>query len=517
MTSYRIGVDVGGTNTDAVLMEGRDLIAKTKQPTSEDVTTGILDALKAVIADAPSDATIEAVMLGTTHFTNALLEHYDLSKTAVLRLCLPSTDLLPPLVDWPDDLRRAIGNTHHMVPGGHEFDGQEISPFDESAIVEAVQKMRSSGVEAVAISGVFSTVSYDHELRTADIIKREAPKLAISLSHEIGRVGLLERENAAALNACLTNMARYTVEAIEQALKASGIDAPLFLSQNDGTLMEADFAARYPVLTIASGPTNSMRGAAFLSGIQDGIVVDIGGTSTDVGALVAGFPREASVAVDIANVRTNFRMPDVVSIALGGGSAIDLHNMTIGPASVGYRLKEMGVSFGGDVLTATDVAIAGGLGRVEGAVILADLTFDQLTYCLRMIKSMVEETIDRVKLSQGDVPVILVGGGSMLVPNTLLGASEVVRPEHAEVANAIGAAIAQVGGQIEKVFSLEGMDRREALDSARKEAIEKAIDAGADPKSVEIVEIEEIPLTYLPSNAVRIRAKAVGNLSLSEQ
>ena len=86
--------------------------------------------------------------------------------------------------------------------------------------------------------------------------------------------------------------------------------------------MSADFAEQYPVLTFASGPTNSMRGAAFLSGLKDAMVVDVGGTTSDVGALTHGFPREASVAVEIGGVRTNFRMPDVYSFGLGGGSLV---------------------------------------------------------------------------------------------------------------------------------------------------------------------------------------------------
>jgi len=117
-----------------------------------------------------------------------------------------------------------------------------------------------------------------------------------------------------------------------------------------------------------------------------------------------------------------------------------------------------------------------------------------------------------VKISAQPVPVVLVGGGSILVRNSFDGASNVLRPSNAEVANAIGAAISQVGGQVEKVYSLTDMSRDEALDLAKDEATQKAVEAGGDPKSIEIVDIEEIPLTYLPSNALRVKVKAVGNL-----
>ena len=128
------------------------------------------------------------------------------------------------------------------------------------------------------------------------------------------------------------------------------------------------------------------------------------------------------------------------------------------------------------------------------------------------IQKRVEDVVDQVKISAQPVPVVLVGGGSILVRNSFDGASNVLRPPDAEVANAIGAAISQVGGQVEKVYSLTDMSRDEALDLAKDEATQKAVEAGGDPKSIEIVDIEEIPLTYLPSNALRVKVKAVGNL-----
>ena len=142
----RIGVDVGGTNTDAVIMQGKKLLAQAKVPTSPDVTSGIEASIGAVMRDAGSDAQPSAVMLGTTHFTNALLEQRGLAKTAVLRLCLPATTLLPPLCDWPDPLKHAIGGRSYMAHGGHEFDGREISPLDAEEIRNAVLQMQAEGV-----------------------------------------------------------------------------------------------------------------------------------------------------------------------------------------------------------------------------------------------------------------------------------------------------------------------------------------------------------------------------------
>ena len=510
----RIGIDVGGTNTDAVLMDGTNLIAQMKSPTTSDITSGILTSIESVIKDGPKETInrLQAIMLGTTHFTNALLEKRGLAPTGVLRLCLPATTLLPPLIDWPKDLKTAIGGFHFLVPGGHEFDGREIASIDRKAILESVDEMKKTGIEALTISGVFSPVSNSHEKAAQEIIKEALPEIDITLSSEIGRIGILERENAGALNASLSKNAQLTISGIKKALLSQGINAPLFLSQNDGTLMDAEFATRYPVFTIASGPTNSMRGAAFLSKTSNGIVVDIGGTSTDVGALINGFPREASIAVEVGGARTNFRMPDVISIAIGGGSIIKTDPIEIGPKSVGFKLLEKALVFGGDTPTSTDYIVASKMAKLGNPDHVKNLDPKSVKQVTNLIKERIETTVDQIKLNAEPVPVILVGGGSILLSDKLDGASSVIRPKNGDIANAIGAAIAQVGGQVENVYSLDKLTRQEAMNMAQNEAINKAISAGGDPKTVEIVEVEEIPLTYLPSNAVRIRTKAVGNL-----
>ena len=509
----RIGIDVGGTNTDAVLMDGTRLIAQAKRPTTPNVSSGIIAALKSVIADTSEKAQIEAVMLGTTHFTNALLEHKSLAPTAVIRMCRPATTLLPPLVDWPYALRKAIGGRSYMLRGGHEFDGQEISSMEEGEVREAVKDMVNNGVRAVAVCGVFSPVETSHEDMVGAIIREQAPELSVTLSHEIGRVGILERENATALNASLNEIAARTILSLTEAIRSLGLAAPFYLSQNDGTLMQAEFAARYPVFTIASGPTNSMRGAAFLSGVANGIVLDIGGTTTDGGAIVNGFPRESSVAIEIAGVRTNFRMPDVLSIALGGGSIVRESPISIGPDSVGFHLLDQSLVFGGDTITTTDLSVYAGRASIGDSAQELKLDAKIAADGLSLIDDRLAEIVDQLKFSAADVPVILVGGGSILVGDSLEGASEVIRPKHGEVANAIGAAMAQVGGQVEKVYSLAEYGREEAMEAARLEAESKAVAAGADPKTLQVVELEEVPLSYLPSNATKIRIKVVGDLA----
>jgi N-methylhydantoinase A/oxoprolinase/acetone carboxylase beta subunit len=501
----RIGIDVGGTNTDAALLgDDGEVLATVKSPTTQDVTSGVADAIAGLGATEAS-----AVMIGTTHFVNALVEASRLEPVAAVRLGLPATAALPPMVDWPGPLRAAVEGAVYLCHGGHEYDGTPISELDPDELRKVAADIRARGLRSVAISSVFSPVSAESERRAAEILAAElGPDTYLSLSHEIGRVGLLARENATIVNAALRPLAGHTVAAFAEALEVAGIRAPLFLSQNDGTLMDVDGARRHPVATFASGPTNSMRGAAYLSGLTDCAVVDIGGTTTDVGILVGGFPREAAGEALVAEVRTNFRIPDVLSIGIGGGSIVAADG-TVGPRSVGYRLTSQALVFGGATRTATDLAVAAGHAVVGDPALVARLDHERP---LKAIAERVSEAVDRMRTSAEPLPVVLVGGGSILI-DELPGFADVRRPAHYEVANAVGAAIAQVGGEVDRVFS---GPREAVLKEAMDEAVDRARRAGARAGSVRIVDVEELPLAYLPGDATRIRVKAVGDLDLEK-
>lgn len=514
----RVGIDVGGTNTDAVLMDGRRVLAEAKAPTTVDVTGGICRALGGLLGHAgvePGD--VQAVMIGTTQFTNAVIEAKGLVPTAVVRLGLPATQALPPMVDWPQRLSRSVGGHVYLCHGGHEFDGRALSPLDAGELRRVAADIAAKGLRSIAICSVFSPVNDECEQRAAEILGAELPGVAISRSHEIGRVGLLERENATIINACLRGLAARIVAALRGALAGLRISAPVWLSQNDGTLMSIEAAERYPVATFACGPTNSLRGAAFLSGLRECVVVDMGGTSTDVGMLRDGFPRPASVAVEIAGVRTNFRMPEVSSWGLGGGSLVRAGaEVSIGPDSVGYELRRRALVFGGDTVTATDVAVAGGRAVIGDPGRVGGLDPELVRRGLERVEQVIAEAVDRMKMTAQPVPVVVVGGGSVLLGERLPGACELIKPDYFAVANAIGAAIAQVGGEVDRIFSLRQRSRDQVLEQARQEAVERAVASGAVRASVQVVEVEDVPLTYLPGNATRVRVKVVGDLALGE-
>jgi N-methylhydantoinase A/oxoprolinase/acetone carboxylase beta subunit len=359
-----------------------------------------------------------------------------------------------------------------MLEGGHEFDGRPLVPFDGSGMRAAARRIRDAGIRSVAIAAVFSPLNAACEEDAAAIVREECPDVAVTVSHRLGRIGLLERENAALLNACLIELARKTTRAFTAALRASGIAAPLYLTQNDGTVMLAEVAEEYPVYSFASGPTNSMRGAAFLSKRDEALVVDVGGTTTDIGSLRHGFPREANSVVEIGGVRTLFRMPDLLSLGLGGGTRVATSPaLSIGPASVGYRLTEQALVFGGDVLTVTDVAVAAGLIDLGDRARVASLPARLVEDALARIRAMIEEGVDRMKTDAGEAPLIAVGGGSFLVPPRLAGVSEVLNVPH------------------------------------------QAVAAGADRATLNVVEVEDLPLAYLPGNSLRTRVRVVGEIA----
>ena len=513
----RIGLDVGGTNTDAVALDpGDDLLAKAKVATTPDVTGGIRAALESVLGDLGTERErVSHVMLGTTHATNAILERRGLDRVALVRIGGPATYSIRPLFGWPPDLREAISAGEAIVAGGSEFDGREIMPLDLEAVRRFLDGLER--VDGVAVASVFAPVSGEHELRVGEVVRELlGADVNLSLSHEIGTVGLLERENATVLNVALVGVARAVAGALTEALEEHGLRPQTFFAQNDGTLMTLDFVLRHPVLTIGSGPANSIRGAAYLTGAGDAIVADVGGTSTDIGVLANGFPRESTTPAEIGGVRTNFRMPDLVAIALGGGSVVhDREGVaSVGPDSVGYRLTERALVFGGDVATLTDAACAAGRARVGDPALVAARRA-AFAPALEVADAMLADAIDQVKLVRGAQPLVVVGGGSVLVPDELPGVSEVQRPEHFDVANAIGAAIASVSGQVDRIFHPGPGGRQASIDEACEEARRQAVRAGANPDQTEIVEVEEIPLAYLTNPASRIRVKAVGPLGAS--
>ncbi|EFC37487.1 hydantoinase/oxoprolinase [Naegleria gruberi] len=542
---FIIGIDVGSTTTDCALINysaGNIVEHSIKTQTSPDITSGIMKAIDQVMmmkndqqVSGQRKGKILCVIIGTTHFVNAILSFSpDLEKVAVCRLGSSANNSLPPCESFPERLKELVLGDYYKIDGGYQVDGREILPVNQDQVQQMCQSLKEKNLKNIVISGIFSPINSEQEKQVADWIREffnHDSELKITCSNEISEMGFMQRENASILNACLKGVSRSICYAFQEAIR-SKYACPFFLTQNDGTLIPPNLVTEFPIFTIQSGPTNSMKGAAFLSGVENAIVVDIGGLTTDVGVLVNGFPRLSNNNVSIGNVPTNFRVPDVYSVAMGGGSIVSFNeneensSIQIGPKSVGFNIFTESLSYGGNTVTTTDAAVALGLLKNcewGASPELLSQTTQRLgkraPQIVDKIHSIVEEAIDHVKIASTNVPVLLVGGGSSLIDENrkFEGVSKIIKPKHYQCANAVGAALCDVSGRVDTVINISasGGNREKVIETVKKEATEKAIKNGAKPESVEIVDFECIPLAYIPGDSCRFLCKAVGNLDFN--
>lgn len=508
----RLGIDVGGTNTDAAVMRGDEILARGKTPTTPDITTGVATVIRDLLAagDLPREDITHA-MLGTTHATNAILQRRNLDRVAVVRIGSPATHGIPICYGWPEDLRREVLLGETIVRGGFEFNGRAIVPFEPDEVRAFLDDLDETP-DAVAVTGVFSPISPEQELAVAELVRHRFGDLPISLSHELGGIGLIERENTTILNAALQRAARQALVGFEAALAGNGLRPTPLFAQNDGTLMAIEQALRLPILSIGSGPSNSIRGATHLSRMASGIVADVGGTTTDIGVVVNGLPRESYAGRIVGDVATNFRMPDIVTVAIGGGTVIRRTDagVRLGPDSVGHELWRRALVFGGDVPTLTDAAVHAGRMSVGDPSLLAGHE-DLLEAAIVASDEALTIAIESVKSSRAEEDFVVVGGGRDLFPDRIPGVRRVPAPAHADVANAAGAASADIGADAEMIIALDET-RDASFDQIRREATDRAIAAGADPGRIEVVDVAEVPLAYLNPPAARLRIRVSGAL-----
>jgi N-methylhydantoinase A/oxoprolinase/acetone carboxylase beta subunit/DUF917 family protein len=532
--SYYIGIDIGGTNTDVALLSGEKVIETIKVLTTFEVKQGVVDAISLLLKKAKIEShDIHSVMLGTTHFVNTMLQNKGLNKVLVIRLGRPATTAVDPLIDWPEKLRQLIGSYCYVIYGGHEFNGKEISPLDLKKVKELALIAKAENIKAAAICGVFANVNAEHELAVKQALQEVHPEIHISLSHEVGGLNLLPRENATIINAALSDQFNNFYTGIKQALSELALsNASIYLSSNDGTLEQPEDI--FPIFTYGSGTSNSIRGAMKIAGIHDAVVVDIGGTSTDVGGLKNGFPLDSGYDVRIGNeiegIHCSFPAPLTRSCALGGGSIItvvpngDIH---IGPESVGFRLNSEAIIFGGEKLTVTDIAVAKGRLSLGDPAKVNKIDADFLEKADQLIHEKLAEMINQIlpflKYDK-PVPLILVGGGALLIDQERLGAllhnhiHKIIIPQYAGYANAIGAAVAKVSGSFNNIVQYgdtadsREMSRKAAIESAVRQATTMAVKKGADAATVTVQNIEELPINYLPGGQTKLRVKVVGEL-----
>ncbi len=455
-----IGIDVGGTTTDAVIVDGNRVVKTAYVPTDHDnLLKCLLGALDELVAGVDT-AKVERVVLSTTLITNMIAE----GKTDPVALVLipgPGTN--------PRDY--ALGESI-ILDGAIDFRGKEIDPLRESQIKEAASQIREKGFSRVAVVGKFCQRNHSHEQKAGEILAAALPGAHIQLGHRVsGQLNFPRRAATTMLTAATKDKYEQFAADMAAALKERKIKAPVYILKADGGTLPLDKSVSMPVETIFSGPAASIMGVLALTEAgQTSVVVDIGGTTTDLALILSGQPLLSSKGARVDSLLTHVRAFAVKSVAIGGDSAVAANggSLTVGPQREGPpvcmggscptptdALRVLGLSSIGDGAKAEQamqiLAQALGCSSAEAAQKTIDAVVAKIVSEIEeMFREWESEPAYRIweimskeKLSAQNV--VGVGGGSPpLVPLVAkrLGAAAVV-PEHAPVANAIGAAVAR--------------------------------------------------------------------------
>ncbi len=326
-----LGIDTGGTYTDGVLLDhdSREVLATHKSLTTKrDFAIGIERVIEAIDIDDPSE--IRMVSVSTTLATNAIAE----GKGKRVALLLVGYD--PDLISSFNMGARFATPNYYYFDGGHDLYGREKRELDLPGILDKVSQIKRD-VDAIAVSSYFSPLNPEHENRVYEAVSR-VTDLPVVLGHQLStRLGSVERATTAALNASLLAVLRDFVIAVRRAMENRRIDAPLMMVRGDGTLMSDEFASRTPVETIHSGPAASAIGGRFLSGLDDALVLDVGGTTTDLALIEGGEVTVSEEGATVGDYETAVSAADLFSVALGGDSHITLdgeQHIQLGPERV---------------------------------------------------------------------------------------------------------------------------------------------------------------------------------------
>lgn len=510
----KLGIDVGGTNTDAVIIakEGNILSWK-KQLTSKDIISGIEAATIAVMNEAGiAPEEIDGVFVGTTHVQNALYHPVQLSKTALIRV-MKRPSRVEPALFWPEHLKKYIIKVYHVT--------SDCEASRKAVIEELYREVHAKNIESICIVGVNSPLMDEEERFIRDGLKTMFSTIPITMSHELGSLGFVERENAALLNAILSRVIRQAMMDLTKLFNKLLLKCPYWLTQNDGSLIELHEAIDYPIFTIGSGATNSLRGAGILSGLRDCIVVDFGGSTIEIGRIQNGEPQSAVGSSSFINIDVNMRVPKIYSLPFGGGSLISLNEDKVQiKETIACDLENQGISWGGDSWTLTDSFIKINPDSLaDENMVLEGL--EKLSYedCQKVVKTIIQEIkekITRLEARNEGLPIVLVGGGSKLLVNRLFGKyKRVLHPVGHHISNAIGACFAPLSAQTDKVFWLTDQTKEQIIEQEKEKLFEHLCNKGAKEGTIKIVSIEEFPFDYFRGEVLRVRLKAEGELQFT--
>ncbi|MDD8015209.1 MAG: hydantoinase/oxoprolinase family protein [Acidobacteriota bacterium] len=469
-----IGLDVGGTYTDAVLLDGGRVVMKNKAPTDDSrLLNSLINALDPLLENAGKE-NLERIVLSTTLITN-LIATEGMDRAALV--IIPGPGLQPDAFDYRvEDI--------FLLSGAVDYLGREIEPLNEKEIRTCAAEIGGRGIRDAAVVGKFSQRNNAHERRVAGILEEEVPGVRVVLGHRVtGRLNFPRRVYTSLLTLATRDKFRGFYSGILDLLEKKGITAPLYILKADGGTLAFELAAEKPVETILSGPAAGVLGALALHPPgTTSVVVDIGGTTTDLSLILSGKPLLASSGARIGGRLTHVRSFAAGSTAVGGDSALRIEDGAL--KIMPYR-EGPAFCLGGPCPTPTDAMRTANLtelgdGRKAAAAMemmgrrlgldarrTADLvlveTVKRIAAAIeKMFSAWEEEPLYRIwelRQERKARPQNLVGIGAAspgLLP--LLGKETgcgALIPPDADVANAVGAALARVNLRLTFHFDTE--------------------------------------------------------------
>ena len=540
-----VGLDVGGTHIDAVVIDEGKVIDAVKEPVQrENLFESIWTTLKQLFS-RHDKSKIERINLSTTVSTNAIVEN----KTSPVGMIIQNGPGLP------NDFL-ACGDENIFISGYVDHRGKLVKDLDLKEIERAIELFKKKNINSCAVVTKFCTRNFNHELRIKEILEEYFS--SVTMGHSLsGKLNFPRRVFTAYLNAAVYDTFNEFSNNIKRSMEHEGIEAPLFILKADGGTTSLEAAEQYPVETILSGPAASFMGLnALLHTDRDALLLDIGGTTTDIFFLADGIPLFEPLGIEIGPYKTLVRAIYSASIGLGGDSSIDVEN---GQLQIGPKREGPPYALGGPKPTPSDAMIALGLMEagdrkkaIEAIKILSGklnlAVEDTAQKILDTMGDMIKGTVDELLAKINSKPVYTVREllyGKKIKPqliNIIGGPAKFLQPilekkfnlpcyfpEHYDVANAIGAAMAKITTDVtltadtsRGILSVpelgvyEKITRNFGLDSARERAIEllteKAISLGASKEEIEAEIIEEscfnmVDGFYTRGKNIRIKAQ----------
>ncbi|QEA40300.1 hydantoinase/oxoprolinase family protein [Pistricoccus aurantiacus] len=545
-----IGIDVGGTHIDGAVISNGNIVKTSKKITDRNnLFETIWTTLKILLEDIDKSK-VSRINLSTTVSTNAIVEKR-VSKVGMIVQSGPGMNY---------DFSR-VGDQLEFISGYTDHRGVVVKEIVEDEIKTIRDNFIKNNMESIGIVSKFSTRNPSHEKQISEMLIDDFDTVAMGHSSS-GRLNFPRRVNTTYLSAAVNNTFREFAENFEKSLKLEGVDVPIYVLKADGGTMDLDTAKNNPIETILSGPAASFMGlSALFSEIDDGVLLDIGGTTTDIFFLADGVQLFEPLGINIDNHKTLIRAIYSVSIGLGGDSYVRMEDnkLKIGPQRMGPP-----IAFGGEYLTPTDAMVA--LGKLDGGnkekAVLAvgelakrlDLSIKEAANkILDIMTGLIKEKVDNLLIKINAHPVYtvkellenkriepqfvnVIGGPAKILAPLLEKkfAVKVKYPEEYKTANAVGAALAKPTIEINMLADTERgilsapeagiyetINRNYNLEMAENRALEivrdSAIKLGANKADIEAEIVESNSFNMVKGFSgvfknIRVRAQTTPGL-----